>query len=103
MSTSIVKSGAREPSNLDSVVVCRRSVDGFKNPNTSLGEAREAAVGTLRQLAEAQIDVGAGDVRSVVRGTLLAYLSSIGRPLDTAAEAEVDELAERSIQELIGP
>lgn len=100
MSTSIVKAGAREPSNLDSVVVCRRLVDGAETLSGSLTEARERAVGELVRLREAGVDVGAGDIRSVVRGSLLAYLAASGRNLDEAAADKVDGIAAETIKEL---
>ncbi|WP_229377053.1 DNA methyltransferase [Streptomyces spirodelae] len=103
MSTSIVKTGAREPSNLDSVVVCRRAADGATNPNSSPEEALATAQKELSALLEAGVDVGAGDVRSVVRGSLLAYLSSSGTALNDAVIAQVDALASEAIDALIAP
>ncbi|HEX4722791.1 MAG TPA: SAM-dependent methyltransferase, partial [Pseudonocardiaceae bacterium] len=93
MTTSIVKAGAREPSNLDSIVICRRIADGATNPNNSLDEALATAHKELTTLRDAGIDVGAGDVRSVVRGSLLAFLAATGSALDSAAEALVDSRA----------
>lgn len=101
MTTSIVKAGAREPSNLDSVVVCRRSADGAKNPHRSIEEALATAQKELSGLIGSQIDVGAGDVRSVVRGSLLAYLASTGVELDATVELTVDELATQTIATVI--
>ena len=101
MTTSIVKAGAREPSNLDSVVVCRRAVDGATNPNRSIDEALATAEKELVALRDAGVDVGAGDVRSVVRGSLLAYLASMGTSLDAAVTAQVDDLATGTITALL--
>ncbi|GGK43791.1 DNA methylase [Pilimelia terevasa] len=103
MMTSIVKAGAREPSNLDSVVVCRRVVDGATNPNRSIEESLATAQKSLAVLRDDGIDVGAGDVRSVVRGTLLAYLASVGTSLDDAVTAQVDDLATETITALLAP
>lgn len=103
MTTSIVKAGAREPSNLDSVVVCRRAADGATNPNRSLDEALSTAHKELSTLLEAGVDMGAGDVRSVVRGSLLAYLSSAGTSLNDAVTTQVDVLASKTIDLLIAP
>ncbi|RBJ11079.1 SAM-dependent methyltransferase [Micromonospora provocatoris] len=97
MTTSIVKAGAREPSNLDSVVVCRRAVDGATNPNRSIEEALATAQKELAALRDAGVDVGAGDVRSVVRGSLLAYFASVGTSLDDAVTNQVDDLATGAI------
>ncbi|WP_406287630.1 DNA methyltransferase [Streptomyces sp. NBC_00209] len=102
MTTSVVKAGAREPSNLDSVVVCRRAVDGAANPHASVEEALTTALRELTDLRDAQVDVGAGDVRSVVRGALLAYLASTGVDLDDSVAAQVDSLATESIEKLLG-
>lgn len=102
MTTSVVKSGAREPSNLDSIVVCRRRIDGAANPNHSLDQALETALKELTILVEAGVDVGAGDVRSVVRGSLLAFLSASGTALDAAVETQVDALASETIRTVLG-
>lgn len=98
MTTSVAKVGSREPSNLDSIVVCRRVADGAKNPNRSLDEALATVHKELMRLRDAGIAVGAGDVRSVVRGSLLAFLAATGVPLDAEAEALVDARATETIQ-----
>jgi adenine-specific DNA methylase len=97
MTTSVVKAGSREPSNLDSVVICRRVVDGATNPNHSLDEALATAHKELVSLREAGIDVGAGDIRSVVRGSALAYLASTSAELNGAVEEFVDAKATEMI------
>lgn len=102
MTTSVVKAGVREPSNLDSIVVCRRVVDGAANPNLSVEEALATATKELTSLRDAGIDVGAGDVRSVVRGSLLAYLASTGMVLDETVATRVDALATETITALLG-
>jgi putative DNA methylase len=101
MTTSVVKSGAREPSNLDSVIVCRRIVDGAVSPHQSSAEALAAAQDSLTLLLDAGIGVGPGDVRSVVRGSLLAYTAATGGVLEEALDF-VDTKASQSIQELLG-
>jgi putative DNA methylase len=102
MTTSIVKAGAREPSNLDSVVICRRTADGARNPHHSLDEALATAHKELTTLRDAGIDVGAGDVRSVVRGSLLAFLAATGSALDVTAETLVDSRATETIHTILG-
>ena len=97
MTTSIVKAGAREPSNLDSVVVCRRTADGATSLSGSLDEALVRARDALTGLRDAGVDVGAGDVRSVVRGSLLAYLAACGQDLDDAAADMVDGIVTQTI------
>jgi putative DNA methylase len=102
MTRSIVKSGAREPSNLDSIVVCRRAVDGASNLSHSIDAALATAQKELATLRDAGIDVGAGDIRSVVRGSLLAHLAATGVPLDAHAEAVVDSRATATIRMILG-
>lgn len=68
MSTSSTKHG-REPSNLDSIVLCRKTQE-VPESKTSPAEAAVEAEHKLSALREAGIKVGAGDVRSVVRGHL---------------------------------
>lgn len=102
MMTSVVKAGAREPSNLDSIVICRREADGATNPNRSWEEALATAHKELTGLRDAGVDVGAGDVRSVVRGSLLAYLASTGARLGAAEEAHVDGQATETIRDILG-
>jgi adenine-specific DNA methylase len=101
MTTSIVKAGAREPSNLDSIVVCRRAADGARSPHRSSDEALASALRELTGLRDAGVDVGAGDVRSVVRGSLLAYFASVGTDLDSALAARVDAAATDAIDILL--
>ncbi|MDK8795187.1 DNA methyltransferase [Corynebacterium sp. MSK041] len=101
MSTSVVKTSAREPSNLDSVVVCRRRVDGASAPGGTLDEALNRAKVALAGLIESDISVGAGDVRSVVRGTLIAHLVAVGTPCDECVLSQVDEAADQAISSLL--
>lgn len=101
MTTSVVKAGSHEPSNLDSIVICRRSADGATNPNRSIEEALATAQKELSSLRDAAIAISPGDVRSVVRGSLLAYLASAGSKLDTAVEERVDALATETISTLL--
>lgn len=71
MSTSTVKSSAADPSNLDSIVVCRPT--GRAIPQMTTVEAvRERAVAALRECQEAGVKVGHADVESVIRGSVLA-------------------------------
>ncbi len=100
MTTSVVKAGASEPSNLDSVVVCRRAADGATNPHRSLDHALEHACQELTALQETGVDVGTGDMRSVIRGTLLAHLVAAGTKLDGACLERVDDLVAQAIKSL---
>lgn len=101
MSTSIVKAGVREPSNLDSVVVCRRLVDGVSTPGATIDEALAGAELALSSLIESGVSVGAGDVRSVVRGTLIAHLVAVGTTCDESILSQVDKAADEAIGSLL--
>ena len=96
MSTSVVKAGSREPSNLDSVVVCRRRRDGVGSSFVSREEALEGAILSLRRLQESGVPVGDGDVRSVVRGVLLAHAAANGEDL-VAQAAGIDAVVNETI------
>lgn len=84
MSTSSTKHG-REPSNLDSIVVCRKAAE-VSVPGTPAVDAATEAEHKLTVLREAGIKVGAGDIRSVVRGHVLATYTA------TPAEVDLDQL-----------
>ncbi|GHP20055.1 DNA methylase [Rhodococcus sp. NKCM2511] len=91
MSTSVTK-GGKEPSNLDSIIVCRKRALGAGRVDAA--RAADLALETLVYLASRGLKVGAGDVRSVVRGSVLAEYTSdpAGTDLDKLA-AQADELA----------
>lgn len=71
MSTSVTKSGS-EPSNLDAIVVCRRRAGVVQSRLTDPETAAMAGERRLTELRAAGVDVGAGDIRSVIRGHVLA-------------------------------
>lgn len=102
MSTSVVKSSSSEPSNLDSVVVCRRETDGAENPSMSETEALATARDRLRALIDGGIAVGPGDVRSVIRGSLLGYVSATRGEITDETKQSVDAKADVTILELLG-
>lgn len=99
MATSVVKSGAKEPSNLDSVVVCRKSPLTSENWPDNYQEALDRAIVRLTDLVNAGISVGSGDVRSVVRGTLLSYFGSPGSTLSQEQIELADEVSEQAAQD----
>jgi adenine-specific DNA methylase len=86
MTTSAVKSGAAEPSNLDSVVVARKVPWNIPFA-TSPTDAAEKALALLAELQRGGVDVGAADVRSVVRGSVMSLLTAAGY------EGSVDDLS----------
>jgi adenine-specific DNA methylase len=98
MSTSVVKSGAREPSNLDSIVVCRRQADGPVSLHSTIEAACAAAEKSLAELQQAGVEVGAGDVRSVVRGTALAFLARQHHNLTEQQAQVADDLASHAVE-----
>lgn len=99
MATSVVKAGAREPSNLDSIVVCRKAAFVGSAVHSTVEDAYNAALARLENLINAQVAVGPGDVRSVMRGTLLAHLGATGDSLFDQLDV-VDELADQAIETL---
>jgi putative DNA methylase len=72
MSTSVTKAAAREPTNLDAVIVCRKLGTDLPPHARAPMEAAQLARERLLALREAGISVGRADVMSVVRGSVLA-------------------------------
>jgi hypothetical protein len=101
MSTSVAKNGL-EPSNLDAIIVCRKR--GAAPAQASVADAHEAAELGARRLAglrSAGIEVGPGDVRSVIRGHVLGtYTASPEQSDIDALAALADSLAARHIATL---
>jgi len=99
MITSVTKGGT-EPSNLDAIVICRKMQEP-RTPRTDPEEAAEAAVRRLLTLLDAGITVGAGDIRSVVRGQVLAIYTEAPSEYDLAQLADhADELASERVTRL---
>jgi hypothetical protein len=92
MSTSVAKN-ALEPSNLDSIIVCRKrgaAPGGVADPR----RAAELGARRLASLRSAGIEVGPGDVRSVIRGHVLATYTASPQASDIDALAALaDRLA----------
>lgn len=96
MSTSSTKHG-REPSNLDSIVVCRKATE-VSTPSTSVIEAADEAQLKLALLREAGLKVGAGDVRSAVRGHVLATYTTAPASINLdQLVTQADELAAAAV------
>lgn len=96
MSTSSTKHG-KEPSNLDSIVVCRKAAEVSVPAPPTVTAAAEAEQ-KLAALRESGIKVGAGDVRSVVRGHVLATYTAA--PADVKLDdlvAQADEIAAAAV------
>ena len=97
MSVAAPKHGAREPSTLDTIVVCRKRGHGRANVGSTPTEAASWAREHLIAIAEGGVDFGFADVRSVVRGSVLSLLTlpeisiEVAKLLD-AAERAADEV-----------
>ena len=93
MTTSVTKNSV-EPSNLDAIVVCRKRT---ANPCSSLIEPNAAAASgeqRLITLLSAGVEVGAADIRSVIRGHVLATYTARPEHVDIQSLATLaDELA----------
>ncbi len=86
MSVAAPKSSAANPSNLDSIVVCRKTSSGTR-------PTLDRVIAELQECKDAGISVGWVDVQSVVRGAVLAAYTDPGceRTLDDLkAQAETD-------------
>ena len=100
MSTSVTKGGA-EPSNLDSVVVCRKLQSSARYPVDEPAKAAQVAARRLASLRNAGVTVGAGDVRSVIRGQVLSAYTADPANQDLEALSSIaDELAVNEIERL---
>jgi len=102
MATSVTKNGV-EPSNLDAVIVCRNragvtTLGSLSDPHVAAdtGELRLAA------LIAAGVEVGAGDIRSVIRGHVLATYTASPAVADIQALASLaDALAGERVVRLL--
>ncbi|MFF7600701.1 DNA methyltransferase [Streptomyces mirabilis] len=94
MSTSTIKSSAANPSNLDSIVVCRLADQVPQSLPTTAGAVSARAVTALRECQEAGIAVGYADVESVIRGSVLALHTRPGHA-NSLEELSID--AEREV------
>lgn len=102
MSTSVTKGGT-EPSNLDAVVVCRKRANHAVSPLTDPRAAAVVGEQRLAELRSAGVDVGVGDIRSVIRGHVLATHTANPDNTDFKALATLaDDLATERIDRLSG-
>ncbi|WP_204249180.1 DNA methyltransferase [Nocardia arizonensis] len=99
MTTSVTKAAAMEPSNLDSVVVCRRRAGEPEifDPETLV----RAASSRLSALVDQGVAVGAGDIRSVIRGTALSAFAEHTDDLSTVIP-QVEGYADEVIRIVLG-
>jgi len=100
MITSVTKGGT-EPSNIDAVVVCRRS-NATHNLLTDPYMAAEVGTRRLVDLHSAGVSIGVGDIRSVIRGHVLSTytadpnsvdLESLARLADTLAVEQISRFS----------
>lgn len=102
MSTSVTKGGV-EPSNLDAVVVCRKRTNVAQRKFSDPMRAADVAEHRLSILQSSGVDVGAGDIRSVVRGHVLATYTEDPARFDIRSLAEIaDTLAAERVARLMG-
>jgi putative DNA methylase len=101
MTTSVTKGGT-EPSNLDAVVVCRKRPSTVPCSLTDPRMAAEAGERRLTELRSAGVDVGAGDIRSVIRGHVLATYTADPAVLDLPSLATLaDDLAAERVDRMV--
>ncbi len=97
MTTSSTKHG-REPSNLDSIIVCRKA-EYVSLADRSAADVVAAAEQKLEVLRQAGIQVGPGDIRSVVRGHVLAaYTNNPRKQSLELLTRDADELAAAAVR-----
>lgn len=84
MSVAAPKHGAKEPSTLDTIVVCRKRGEAVATMGDAPPEAADRARERLAALAEGGIRFGPTDVRSVVRGSVLSLLTRADLQLEPA-------------------
>jgi putative DNA methylase len=100
MTTSVTKGGI-EPSNLDAVVVCRKRATAMRSSLTEPHAAAEAGERRLSALQSEGVKVGDGDIRSVVRGHVLATHTVNPEVVDVRSLAALaDELAAERVARL---
>ncbi|MGH4026038.1 MAG: DNA methyltransferase [Pseudonocardiaceae bacterium] len=101
MATSVTKGGT-EPSNLDAVIVCRKGASANFNSLTDPHAAAEKAEHQLAALQSTGVEIGAGDIRSVIRGNVLATYTANSNELDLQVLADLaDELATYRVARLM--
>jgi len=84
MSVAAPKHGAKEPSTLDTIVVCRKRGEAVATMGDTPCEAADRAHERLAAIAEVGIRFGPADVRSVVRGSVLSLLTRADLQLEPA-------------------
>lgn len=101
MTTSVTKGGI-EPSNLDAVIVCRKRGAAIKSITVDPFKAACEAARRLANLRDAGVTVGAGDIRSVIRGQVVATYTTDPASIDLEALAALaDELATDQIRRIL--
>ena len=102
MSTSSTKSGAKEPNNLDSIIVCRPTEAASAIGPRTAEESARTAVARLTNLRDGGVGVGLGDVRSVVTGAVIAIATQPDWTSDLdLLMAQAERLAQSACQHWI--
>jgi putative DNA methylase len=99
MSVAAPKHGAREPSTLDTIVVCRKRGGVRVTMGDTPCAAAERARERLAAIADGGVRFGSADVRSVVRGSVLSLLTRADLQLEAG---ELVDAAEILAEELVG-
>jgi putative DNA methylase len=100
MTTSVTKSGV-EPSNLDAIIVCRKRTGGWRSALADAECAAAEGEQRLIKLRSAGVEVGAADIRSVIRGHVLATYTATQETADINALAEqADHRATQAVARL---
>lgn len=99
MSVAAPKHGAREPSTLDTIVICRKRGEAVATMGDAPSAVADRARERLAAIAERGIQFGSADVRSVVRGSVLSLLTRADLQFELselvdAAEDLADELVD---------
>ena len=82
-------------------MVCRRKQDGIRIVNFTENDIVEQCADRLLDLKKNKILVGAGDIRSVVRGSLLSYHMARNE-FDSVSLEKIDAIADQVIGRLEG-
>lgn len=99
MSVAAPKHGAREPSTLDTIVVCRKRGGVVATMGDSPHAAADLARERLAAIADGGVSFGSADVRSVVRGSVLSLLTRADLHFELGELlAAADDLAEALVE-----
>lgn len=102
MSVSTTKYAAAAPSNLDSIVVCRKR-EWARAFAQSPDQAADLAIDRLRRVQAAGIQIGRTDVTSVVGGAVLSFITATAGDTDAAGILAAAEAAAERACSVLSP